>query len=386
MASAAERMKAMGDDLQKRTEESYRRKDEFGPHFTYFRKDLEDVSFWKPTEKVWMFDIIPSFSGPNWPMDNHGIKLPEGSPVYVLDIQVHQNVGINDAQFICLNRNLGLPCPICEHQAELKKQVDYDADLIKGLYPKRRNVYNVVVLDGGEEEKKGVQVFEIAHFYMESKLTPLAMDARTKALISYSHYERGKTIQFEAKKKKFEIEGRSITGMEYIGHKFLDRDYVISDDDLNDAYTLDELLYKPEYDEVYESYWGEVREKEETQQPSRRQRGVEKEQSTETPSKKRSPVVEKETVKEQVPSGRRRQPRNSASAQESKKEEPPFDEKCPLGGVIGTDIDKLEGCNTCEVYDSCATKLEEIKEKEFVSTGSEEVTVSTPARRVRRPG
>ena len=230
MATAAERMKKVGDELQKRTAESYARKDEYGTSFTYFRKDLKDVVFWKPKEGIHIFDIIPSFCGPNWPMDNHGIRLPEGSPVYVLDILIHQNVGPNDAQFVCLARNYGQKCPICEHQIELKREIDYDQDLIKGLYPKRRNVYNIVCYDNQEEEDKGIQVLEIAHFFMEAKLIPLAMEARTKALIPFPHYEKGKTIQFEARKKTYTIGERAVQGLEYIGHKFLDRNYDICDE------------------------------------------------------------------------------------------------------------------------------------------------------------
>ena len=382
MASAAERMKAMGDELQKRTEESYKRKDEYGPTFTYFKKDLVDVSFWKPNVAIHLFDIIPSFAGKNWPQDGQGNRLAEGKPVYVLDIQVHTNVGPNDAQFICLTRNYGKPCPICEHQVELKKEPDYDNDLIKSLYPKRRNVYNVLVYDNKEDEDKGVQIFEVAHFFMEQKLTPLAMDARTKALIPYAHYEKGKTIQFEVTKKPYKVGEKTIQGSDFGGHKFLDRNgYSLLDpyEDgttiLDDAYTLDELIHIPEYDEVYKAYWSGIRdlpEKQEEQPVGRR----------------RQRVVEQSTpVKEEAPATTttRRRPGKAA--------EPEVDKivgmtGCPNGGKFGEDIDKMgEDCNKCEVYDSCALKAEELKGKG--ETPKQEAKVETPAvggRVRRRPG
>lgn len=393
MGTAAERwkQKEMGEKLQQRTKESYDRKDEYGPSFTYFRKDLKDVSVWRPKEGLHVFDIIPSFAGSNWPMDNHGGNLAEGEPVYVLDIQVHQNVGPNDAQFVCLGRNFGGKCPICEHQAELKKQIDYDQDLIKTLYPKRRNMYNVICYDNADEEDKGVQVFEVAHFFMESKLTPLAMDARTKALIPYAHYDKGKTVQFEVKKKTFTINEKSVPGFEYIGHKFLDRNYSLADpwyDDgtslLDMAFTLDELIYIPTYEEVYEAYWAGIKELPPEEQPQG--------QSTAGGRRRPRPAQpeEEKPVAEQPTSGRQRRSKAKITAASS---EPVPLGTCPLGGKFGEDIDQLEGCNTCAPYDSCALRAEELKQKEGraslpATQGGEDIaaTAGGGKRLRRRPG
>ena len=362
MGSAADRMKKMGDRLQERTKESYDRKDEYGVSFGYFKKigmvktasdkeiDIKEVSIWRPKFGIHVFDIIPTFAGANWPQDSHGVKLAEGEPIYVLDISVHTNVGPNDAQFVCLNRNFGLPCPICEHQAELKKEIDYDQDLVKSLYPKRRNVYNIVSYDNTEEEDKGVQIFECAQFFMEAKLTPLAFDARTKALIPYAHYDKGKTIQFEIKKKKFTIGEKQIDGSDYIGHKLLDRDYGIDDADLDDAYLLDDIIHIPTYEEVYKSYWAGIREL----------------------------PQEQEQKKNEESRGRRSRETESTSQEQ----EQDNIKKCPQGGKFGDDIDKLEGCNTCDIYDSCALRQEELKQ--MTSGPSESSSSNGGGRRLRR--
>lgn len=378
MATAAERMKAMGEELQKRTEESYKRKDEYGPTFTYFKKDLTDVDFWRPKEGVHLFDIVPSFAGPNWPQDSHGVKLQEGKPVYVLDIQVHQNVGPNDAQFVCLARNFGQPCPVCEHQAELKKEIDYDQDMIKALYPKRRNVYNVICYDNQEEEDKGVQVFEIAHFFMEAKLTPLAMDARTKALIPYAHYEKGKTVQFEAKKKTYTIGERAIQGLDYVGHKFVDRNYSLIEpyDDgttvLDDAYTLDDLIYIPSYDEVYKAYWAGIKEL-----PEKKDEGGTRR------SRRQSTPVEQPVQEEPKTTVTRRRPGRTEPAQEKATS---TSTGCPHGGKFGEDIDTMGECNSCDVYDSCAQKAEELKSKKEAPPAESKEAPAPTGRVRRRPG
>lgn len=397
MGSAADRMKKMGDRLQERTKESYDRKDEYGVSFGYFKKsgivktasgkemEIKDVSIWRPKFGIHVFDIIPTFAGVNWPQDSHGVRLAEGEPIYVLDISVHTNVGPNDAQFVCLNRNFGQPCPICEHQAELKKEIDYDQDLVKSLYPKRRNIYNIVCYDNTEEEDKGVQIFECAQYFMEAKLTPLAFDARTKALIPYAHYDKGKTIQYEIKKKKFTIGEKTIDGSEYIGHKLLDRDYGIDDQDLDDAYLLDDIIHIPSYEEVFKAYWAGIREL--PQQGQEQKEGEDGEGSR----RRRSPVTTESTSQTQettappVATGRRTRQQQSVQTQEQDGVK-----RCPQGGKFGEDIDKLEGCNTCDIYDSCALRQEELKQVPATANPNpiipSETTGSGGRRLRRRPG
>lgn len=391
MGSAADRMKKMGDRLQERTKESYDRKDEYGSSFTYFKKDgvvktangkeieIKDISFWRPKVGIHVFDIVPTFAGANWPLDNHGVKLPEGEPIYVLDILVHQNVGPNDAQFVCLSRNFGQPCPICEHQMELKKAVDYDADLVKSLYPKRRNIYNIVSFSSAEEEDKGVQIFECAQFFMEAKLTPLAFDARTKALIPYAHYEKGKTIQFEIKKKNYNIGERQIAGSDYVGHKLLDRDYQLDDVDMDDAYILDDLIYIPTYEEVFKAYWAGIKELPDQQKAEDNVSGRRRKTSTS------SEPVQEQTATVVESTGRRT--RQQVQTDHSSTNEGSTISNCPQNGKFGEDIDQLEGCNSCEIYDKCALRVEELKEKaSSQNTGISQTSNTIGGRLRRRPG
>ena len=44
---------------------------------------------------------------------------------------------------------------------------------------------------------------------------------------------------------------------EFVGHSFDDRDYVIDNELLDQAFTLDDIVHKPSYEEIETAYWGE---------------------------------------------------------------------------------------------------------------------------------
>ena len=125
-----------------------------------------DVTFWAPKLGQHIIDIIPFKMGSNSPLDDIGQPLtPEGEDDYVLDYWVHRNIGPGEDQtIVCLAKTYREKCPICEHAQELIRKGDQDtADLLK---PKRRTIYNVYVWDSAEEQNKGVQIWEVAYFYM----------------------------------------------------------------------------------------------------------------------------------------------------------------------------------------------------------------------------
>jgi hypothetical protein len=41
-------------------------------------------------------------------------------------------------------------------------------------------------------------------------------------------------------------------------------------------------------------------------------------------------------------------------------EKPEGDNECPGGGTFGVSIEQLDHCNTCEVWDDCAKKADEL--------------------------
>jgi len=214
-----------------------------------FKPDIE-IPLYKDNGKGehWI-DIISYFAGKNDPITSKGLET------HTCEYYYHRNIGPNDDPYLC-RIEMGLKgCPVCEDRNILRKAGE-DDDIWKQLFPKTRNLYNIVVRDGGKEEKKGVQVYDISYHYMEKYLQALAKKpvrpGRTKIdpFIPFAHPELGKTIYYKIEPAKGKEDFAN-----YLGHNFEDRDYTISKKILNSLFVLDELLYIPTYDEVYEAYW-----------------------------------------------------------------------------------------------------------------------------------
>src|SRR3972149_10820636 len=181
--------------LAKRSEESYNSREDSGKFHSIFKEEL-GVSTWTPTKGEHEIDIIPYEVGENDPRVIIG-KLGKGDISYVLPIWVHQGIGVTRDNYICLTQNYRKPCPVCEYVETLRDLPDSDEELIKGLYAKRRVLYNVVVRDSVKEEEKKVQVMEIAHWFMERHLVGIAKKPREGGFIPFSDPDAGKIIFFE---------------------------------------------------------------------------------------------------------------------------------------------------------------------------------------------
>ena len=243
------RSKFSGKALLKRTEEAHQRINEygkFGRFYTAPKGDGAPLKIWKCKEGEHIIDIIPFLAGPT----HHQVK--EGEPTYLLDIWVHQKVGIDENDIVCLARNYNKACPVCEYiNAErLKKNLTEDEEnALKALNPKRRCLYNIVCYDSTREENRGVQLWEVAHFLFEKKILSVARNPRGGGFVPFSSPDNGKSIYFER-------EGSGIANTQYLGHKFIERQAAIDDGTLEQAYTLDELLIKLSYEEIKEALLG----------------------------------------------------------------------------------------------------------------------------------
>ena len=159
--------KKMKEELLSRTKESWESRENSGRFKSFFDNKVcleKGVLFWDCDNGEHIIDIIPYIASDKHP------KVDAGKPTYCLDVWAHRGIGINENAYLCPARNFDKPCPICEHLKELDKDEDVDEELIKSLLPKRRVVYNVLVHDEKKERRKGVQVWEIAHYFIEKHL------------------------------------------------------------------------------------------------------------------------------------------------------------------------------------------------------------------------
>ena len=305
------------EDLLKRTKESYNSKDFAGAGPAYL-KPLPRP-FWKCKEGKHIFDLIPWVASDKYPSPKGEIK--PGDIVYKLDIWVHQNVGPMDIQVLCPAYNYGERCPVCEKVKELRSE-DAPKEKLDPIRAKRRTIYNMFCFDNNVEEAKGVQVWEVAHFFIEQKLASLSERPRGGGHIIFADPDSGMSISFERK-------GSGPENTQYLGHQFVLREgYVVEDELLDQAVPLEEYLIRSSYDELYALFYGTApKEQTATEEPGF------------TPSRLRS----------------RTAPAQGANIS--------GEDKCPAGGTFGKDVDKLIQCNTCDVYNKCALFSEKAAEE-----------------------
>jgi len=229
------RQEAGADDLTERTEQSYNTREASGKYNDYFTDDMP-LTKWMCTEAGHILDVIPFIAG-----DNHPNVAP-GKATHNVDVFVHFGIGVTESAYLCPARMGKGKCPICEYQAELKKQKNYDEEYVKSFNAKRRVVYNVCVYDTHKDEDAGVMIWEASHHLSEKNIMAIARNNRTGAFVKWADPDNGKTVEFAREGK-----GKSTN---YVGFKFTDREEPISDETLDEAIAIDDYLKYLTYEEL----------------------------------------------------------------------------------------------------------------------------------------
>ena len=315
----SERRAEIRGQLDNRVQESIDRKS-FGSGI--FKTDVT-FKRWndKSSEEAHVVDVLPYVVGEN-PTNS---KVRPGDIAYSAEYWVHNGIGPNEDKVLCLARNFNKPCAICEDRKVMADEYGYDDDRVKKLKPTRQVLYNVIVRDTTDEEKKGVQVWMVAHWFFERFVDDLAKASRGRGRVIFADPKEGKQIQFYRKGKE------SVT---YSGHQFVDRTSPIPDELVDSTYCLEDLVYIPSEEEIKSLYFGKTK----------------TEDSKDTNTKEES------------------------KKEESKKES--SGSKCPGGGTFAIDIDNLDGCSKCEQYDACCVEAEKKGTKTSSPIQSEQTTPS----------
>lgn len=230
------------EELLKRTKESYKNRDVTGKYQPFLRVKDIPIPQWKCKEGDHIIDILPWISNDNYP-----VPEKRNRPVYNLDVWVHRKVGPNENDYLCLARNFGKACPICDDLTEIKKTRNYDEKYVKDMSPKRRVAYVIQVYDSAKEEEAGPYWWEAAHFSTEMNIIAIANSRRTGGMLQFMDPDSGKSIEFSR-------EGSGMANTRYIGYRFADRDYKIGDDILDMVPNLEDYIDIPEYEELQEVY------------------------------------------------------------------------------------------------------------------------------------
>jgi hypothetical protein len=197
----------------------------------------------------------------------------EGSEKYFREIAVHNSVGLNNDQYICMAREGGDKCFRCEYQKQLYRKADKPTDEIKALYPSDRAIY-FVWNRTSEMSKDEDPVYEIGIWNSSKKMDhaeiqSLVRDKKKKTIIDISDVSEdgeGKTVYFKQTKRKTDFG----TFPDHAGFELLDRDESIPEEILeklekiinaaekNGENPIDMFLIFPNYEDLKEAMQSEV--------------------------------------------------------------------------------------------------------------------------------
>jgi len=305
----------------------------------------ENVDFYKIAAKN-EFDILP------WEVTtkNHPDKdIKPGDYEWVLDVSIHQNIGVNNDRYICLKRTYGKPCPICEERERLAELNGWKDPIVTALSPSRRGL--MWVLDHRErDENKEIKLFSaswasIARNGFIPLLLELIEEAETESgeEIIVADLAEGRTVVFEA----MEASGGDFTYMAPNPRKFtlVPRDESLDESLWDRVPSLDALLIVPTYDELHNALHmvdeDDVEEEKEERKPVReRTRPVRPEPDEDDPEPDEEPEPEEEEEK----------PRPSRRSKN----------KCPYDHEWGKDHDTTKECKKCDSWDECFDASDEV--------------------------
>lgn len=158
---------------------------------------------------------------------------------YKLELMVHQRIGPDEGNYICPKTfDSSADCPLCS--ARNIAQAEEEEDLAKLLRPRDRVVYNIVCYDSNKEEDKGVQVWEASNYLAEENFQAAAKKRKKGGgggKVSFADPDDGKTISWEHT-------GTGV-GTRYVGFAMEERDEPITDEILDEAYILEDLIDIP---------------------------------------------------------------------------------------------------------------------------------------------
>jgi hypothetical protein len=321
MAGFRQKYKKQKQDLMRRHEESV--SDKSGGGFSSYveiSKLPKTVNFWKCTEGGHTIDFIPFIAGPSMPkVSGGGVK--EGEFAWLIDVWIHRNVGVLDAPYVCPTRTNGLPCPICEHLNQNRDS--YSKEDFGAMKAKRRTLYLIWSHDNSDEEAKGIQLWDVAHWFMENNLKEIAERPKGGGTVPYFDPDVGKNVLFTRR-------GAGAGNTQFLGHRFDDRETPIPDKVLDQSFDLDRAIKYATYDEINKAFYGATDED-----------------------------GGSDTVKDTPPFEPEPEPEEQMEAVGP--------DECPIGGEFGVDHDQLEDCNSgdgCVNWDNCYAANQEQEEPE----------------------
>ena len=120
------------------------------------------------------------FCPPTWDNPDH----------YAIEVWIHYNVGPDNATYLCLNKMLGQPCPMCDERKRAEQAGD--ADYAKSLAPQKRCPTYLI---DRKAEAQGPQVWGMPWTF-DKEVAGLSIDKRSGAALLLDNPDQGYDVSF----------------------------------------------------------------------------------------------------------------------------------------------------------------------------------------------
>lgn len=192
----------------------------------------------KITKKPYRLDIIP------FRLKENSTYADKGEVYFEKTFWVHW-LGEGQGSYVCLSRQLGRKCPICDFREKQKRDVDADEKLIKDLAPKQRQLWRVIDL---QNKDKGIQLWDISFHNFGKQLDARILNSDEEDNYrEFYELEKGFTLKVGFAEKSFGS-GKPYPEASSIDFKPRDEDY--DEDILEEGPDLDECIIIKDYDEL----------------------------------------------------------------------------------------------------------------------------------------
>lgn len=356
---------------------------------TSFELPDEMKQFAIKSDKALRLDIIPYEVGEGNPYAD------KGELHYERTFWVHRGIGADNTSYVCLRKTNDEACPICEFRAKLAKDPDADEDLIKGLAPKERQLFNVI---NTKEKSKGVQLWEISfHLFGKTLDREIKNSDEDDNYENFAELEGGFTLKCGIEEKSFNRQ----SFYEVVSINFKPREEDYDDDILEQTACLDDVLIIKEYEELKEIFLQTVdddddddkKDKKSSKKDKKSKKDKDEDSSDDNSGDDDDKWEEDDRVVVEVDgkdfSGKitsvddddktasvefddgdtmddvsfddlvtepeKKDKKSSKKDKKSKKDKASggSSKKCPGGGTFGKDTDELPECNDCSKWDKC---------------------------------
>jgi len=300
-----------------------------------------DVKFFKAKEGKNKINIIPYVvKSKNHPLVKLG-DMEIGDWDYVMDIWIHPSIGAGDKDIVCLKKNYGKKCPLCDASSEFADKGKEDE--AKSLKAKRRVFYNIINernIDGG------LMVFQVSHYLFEKELIEEARsESADKQTMDFADIEDGKVISFRGSMTSMPNKKGKSEFLEFKSFRFEDREVEFDVDIVEDTISFDEIMEVLTYTEIEAIYLGEPDDDDDEEKMVKKEKvGKKKKQDDDDDDE----PEEEELVK-----------KKSSKKEESEEKKKGKSQECPKGFKFGKDCDKHDECDTCKIWDECSDASEE---------------------------